>query len=207
MNFDCFDDILDTSSLLLLEKLKLPAAISRGGQQASYNWATCKHLPTRKRVMGGFFPHYSGGPNQSLKSAQNKRIAVLRYAGILGISGLLRYLGLINVKLDRVIAELGSRPSACGSKPVCEDGSTLLVDSGSKSVMRLDMDPVVVDLGLGSDLAMELDWVLDSDPDVAFSPKSSFLVPDLVCAGTRGSVGKVETEDASTISPVVDLAT
>jgi hypothetical protein len=118
--------------------------------------------------------------------------------GILGIARLLRYLGLINAKLDRVIAELGSRPSAYVSKPVCEDGSTLLVDPGLKSVMCLDMDqgmdPVVVDLGLGSDLAMELDRALDSDPDVAFSLKSSFLVPDVVCVGTMGTVGKVEIQ-------------
>jgi hypothetical protein len=33
--------------------------------------------------------------------------------GIFGITELLRYLGLINAKLDRVIAELGSRPSVC----------------------------------------------------------------------------------------------
>lgn len=81
MSFDCYDDILDTSSLPLLEKLMRPTAVSRGDQRASYNRTTCKHLPTRKRVMGGFFPHYSSGPNQSLKSTQNKRIAVLRYAG------------------------------------------------------------------------------------------------------------------------------
>jgi hypothetical protein len=60
--------------------------------------------------------------------------------GIFGITELLRYLGLINAKLDRVIAELGSRPSVCASKPVCEDGSTLLVDPGMKSVMCMDMD-------------------------------------------------------------------
>jgi hypothetical protein len=39
--------------------------------------------------------------------------------------------------------------------------------------------------------------------DVAFSLKLSILVPHLVCAGTRGSVGKVET---STMSPGVDPA-
>jgi hypothetical protein len=72
--------------------------------------------------------------------------------------------------------------------------------------MDQGMDPVVVDLGLGSDLAMELDRALESDPDVAFSLKSSSLVPDVVCAGTMGTVGRVDPEDASTISPVVDPA-
>jgi hypothetical protein len=65
------------------------------------------------------------------------------------------------------------------------------------------MDLVDVDSGLGLDLAMQLDKAMDSDPNVAFSIKSSILVPDLVCAGTRGSVGKVET---STISLGVDPA-
>jgi hypothetical protein len=131
--------------------------------------------------------------------------------GIFGITELLRYLGLINAKLDRVIAELGSRPSVCVSKPVSEDVSTILVDPGLKSVMCMDkdqgMDPVMdlmaVDSGLGSDLAMQLGRAMDSDPNVAFSMKSSIRVPELVCAGTRGSVGKVET---STLSPGVDPA-
>jgi hypothetical protein len=94
---------------------------------------------------------------------------------------------------------------------VCEDGSTLLVDPGLKSVMCMDMDQgmdpvmdlVAVDSGLGSDLAMQLGRAMDSDPNVAFSMKSSIMVPDLVCAGMRGSVGKVET---LTISPGVDPA-
>jgi hypothetical protein len=64
---------LDTSSLPLLEKLMQPTAVSRGDQWASYNRKT-------HEADGWIFPHYLGGQNQSLKSAQNNQIAVLRYA-------------------------------------------------------------------------------------------------------------------------------
>jgi hypothetical protein len=70
--------------------------------------------------------------------------------------------------------------------------------------MNQDLDPVtdlvVMDSGLGLDLALDLDL----DPVVDFSLKSSFMVPDSVFVCMRGSVEKVATEDASMISPVVD---
>jgi hypothetical protein len=69
--------------------------------------------------------------------------------GVLGISGLLRYLGLLNNKMDRIIDELGLRPSDRMVRPVCEDGSNVLADP----VMCLDvdqgMDMVVMDQGYG----------------------------------------------------------
>jgi hypothetical protein len=145
---------------------------------------------------------------ESLPGSQAAAAAVhassVKRKGVLGISGLLRYLGLLNNKMDRIIDELGLRPSDRMVRPVCEDGSNVLADPVMCLDMDQGMDPVVMNSGLGSDLAMDLDWALDSDPDIL---KSSFSLPDSVIGCTRGSVEKVATEDASTRSPVVDSAT
>jgi hypothetical protein len=92
------------------------------------------------------------------------------------------------------------------SNPWLDPGMNPVLDPGMNQDLDLVRNSVVVDSGLGSDLPLDLDWALDSDSEVDFSLKSSFMVLDSVFECKRGSVEKVAIEDASMISPVVDPA-
>jgi hypothetical protein len=142
-----------------------------------------------------------------LPGSQEAAAASLRLKkrkGVFGISGLLRYLGHVNAKLDRVLDGLGSKPLGSASRPGSAPLSVPGLDPELGLGLDQGLDPVTdsvmdMNLELGSDL-VDLEWALDSDPGLAFSTNSSFLVPDSVDALTRGSVGKMVTEADSKIS-------
>jgi hypothetical protein len=138
------------------------------------------------------------------QAAAAASLRLMKRKGVFGISRLLRYLGHVNAKLDRVLDGLGSKPLGSVSKPGLAPSSVpgldpelgLGIDQGLDPVMDPIMD---MNLELGSDL-VDLEWALDSNPGLVFSSNSSFLVPDSVDALTRGNVGKVATEIDSKIS-------
>jgi hypothetical protein len=125
----------------------------------------------------------------------------------IGISGLMRNLGLLHDKLDRVLAGLGSK--FVGPYEIV-DSSTILDGPQSRSDpgMNLILDTgLVKELVLGTDQGMnldsDLDWALDvgraSDPGMSLS--LSHILPDSV-----GAMDTLEFEVEGKDDPAAPLS-
>ena len=89
----------------------------------------------------------------------------LKKKGNLGISGLLRNLGQIHKKLDRVLVGLGRdfrSVHEVGPAPFVYPGLDLDRNKGLDLGMDLGLDPGML---LGLDWDLDLDWILDLDRD------------------------------------------
>jgi hypothetical protein len=124
-----------------------------------------------------------------------------------GISGLMRNLGLLHDKLDRVLAGLGSKfvgPDVIEVSSTILDGLHSLSDQGMNPILDTGM---IKELDLGTDQGMnldsDLDWALDVgralDPGLSLSLKR--ILPDSV-----GAMGTLEIEDEGKDDPAAPLS-